>query len=89
MFHAAVPVMQAKPPVGVVGLGVGSLAYYGRAGQEFTFYEIDPQVEQIARDDRYFTFLRDSRADCRVVLGDARLSMRAATDRHYGLIVVD
>lgn len=89
VFQAVVPALDEKAPVAVVGLGVGSLAYYGRAGQEFTFYEIDPLVERLARDDRYFTFLRDSKADCRVVLGDARLAMRSAPDAHYGLIVVD
>ncbi|HVX15257.1 MAG TPA: fused MFS/spermidine synthase [Pirellulales bacterium] len=89
VFAAPVSVLESKPPVAVVGLGVGSLAYYGQGGQEFTFYEIDPAVERLARDDRYFTYLRDSQADCRVVLGDARLSLADAPDRHYGLIVVD
>lgn len=89
VFGANLSLLKERAPVAVVGLGVGSLASYGRGGQEFTFYEIDPQVERIARDDRYFTFLRDSKADCRVVLGDARLALRAAPDRHYGLIVVD
>ena len=89
VFGAQPPVLKKSAPVAVVGLGVGSLAYYGRAGQQFTFYEIDPHVERLARDDRYFTFLRDTKAECRVVLGDARLAMRAAPAHHYGLIVVD
>ncbi|HEV3341279.1 MAG TPA: fused MFS/spermidine synthase, partial [Pirellulales bacterium] len=89
VFAAPLPVLLKKPPVAVVGLGVGSLASYGGDGQEFTFYEIDPAVERLARDERYFTYLRSSRADCRVVLGDARLSLGAAPDGHYGLIVVD
>src|SRR5262245_6761312 len=51
-----------KPPavgghVGIVGLGVGSIAAYAQPGQHFTFYEIDPAVAQIAADTRYFTFL--------------------------------
>ena len=80
-----------KPPhpVGVVGLGAGSLASYGVAGQEFTYFEIDPAVERIARDPRYFTFLRDSPAHCRVILGDARLTLQREPDRHYGLLVID
>ncbi|HEV3007049.1 MAG TPA: fused MFS/spermidine synthase, partial [Pirellulales bacterium] len=89
LFTAPVPILQWNPPIAVVGLGVGSLAYYGQPNQQLTFYEIDPAVERIARDDHYFTYLRDSRADCRVVLGDARLSLRDAPGRHYGLIVVD
>jgi hypothetical protein len=73
--------------VGLVGLGAGSTACYGEPGQEFTFYEIDPAVERIARDPRYFTFLRDCPA--KVTLGDARLQLRNTPDREYGLVVLD
>lgn len=89
VFAARPPAIKRRLPVAAVGLGVGSLAYYGERGQQFVFYEIDPAVEQIARNDTWFTFLRDSQALVRVVLGDARLSLRDAPDGHYGLIVVD
>jgi SAM-dependent methyltransferase len=89
VFAAPAPVLRSRPPLAVVGLGVGSLACYGLPGQEVTFYEIDPAIERLARDDRYFTYLRDARAECRVVLGDARLSLAEAPNGHYGLIVVD
>jgi spermidine synthase len=59
--------------IGVVGLGAGTVAAYGRPGDDITFYEIDPLVERLSR--AFFTYLRDSRADVRVVLGDARLSI--------------
>ena len=75
--------------VAIVGLGAGSLASYGKPGQELTFYEIDPTVERIARRSQYFTFLRDSPAKVGVVLGDARLSLVHAPDRGYGLIILD
>jgi hypothetical protein len=75
--------------VAIVGLGAGSLGCYAEAGQQFTFYEIDPVVERIARDPHYFTFLRDCSPNSQVVLGDARLSLKNAPDRHYGLIVLD
>ncbi len=75
--------------VGLVGLGAGSAACYGEPGQEFTFYEIDPAVERIAHDPRYFTFLRGCPPKVQVVLGDARLSLKNARDREYGLIVLD
>lgn len=82
-----------KDPVAVVGLGTGSLAYYACPGQEFTFFEIDPVIERIARDDRYFTYLRDAKkihgANPDVVLGDARISLTRMPENHYGLIVVD
>lgn len=88
VFHAW-PGHARQEPVAVVGLGVGSLAAYGRPRQQFDFFEIDPAVERIARDAHYFTFLADSRAECRVVLGDARLSLAHEPDGRYGLIAVD
>jgi spermidine synthase len=75
--------------VAIIGLGTGSMACYGQAGQPFTFYEIDPVVEEIARKPEYFTFLRDCPPKIHVVLGDARLSLKEAPDRYYGLIVID
>ncbi len=80
---------ELKSPVAVVGLGAGSLASYGQPGQAWTFYEIDPVVEGLAKDPRYFTFLRDSPAKVEVVLGDARLSLLRAPKQAYGLIVLD
>ena len=73
----------------VIGLGTGSLACYSRPGQRWTFYEIDPTVERIARDPRFFTYLRACAGQFDVVLGDARLRLRRAPDRGYGLIVGD
>jgi hypothetical protein len=75
--------------IGVVGLGVGSLAGYGMTGQEFTFFEIDPAVARIARDPAYFHYLHDCRARWNIVLGDARLSLAREPDRSFGLIVLD
>ena len=75
--------------VAVVGLGAGSAACYGEPGQQWTFYEIDPLVEQIARDPRYFTFLEDSTTEVKIVLGDARLSLQKAEDGQFGLIILD
>jgi hypothetical protein len=76
--------------IGVVGLGVGSVAWYATPGQEWTFYEIDPAVQRIAEDARFFTFLRDCRARrLDVVLGDARLRLREAPAGHYDVLVLD
>ena len=58
-------------------------------GQHFTYYEIDPAVEQVARDRRYFTYLADCRAKVDVVLGDARLSLKEAPPAHYDLFILD
>lgn len=79
----------ARPAVGVVGLGSGALACYSTPGQRWTFYEIDPAVERIARDRRYFHFLSDCTPDAEVVLGDARLSLAEAASQQYDLLVLD
>lgn len=75
--------------VAIIGLGAGSLACLGRPGEQWTFYEIDPLVERFARDARYFTFLRDCDPNKRVVIGDARLSLRDAPPASFDVIVVD
>jgi len=86
---AALPIATSAREIAAVGLGVGTLATYARPGQHWTFYEIDPAVERIARTRAYFTYLDDCGARCQVVLGDGRLSLRQAPPRKYGLIVLD
>jgi spermidine synthase len=73
--------------VGVIGLGAGTLAAYGQAGDYYRFYEIDPDVERLAR--TYFTFLSDSAAHIEVILGDARLSMERETRQQFDILVLD
>jgi hypothetical protein len=78
--------------IGLVGLGVASLAAYAEPGARFTFYEIDPVVARIAEDPRLFTFLRDARdrgADVDVLLGDARIRLAEASDAAFDLLVLD
>jgi hypothetical protein len=77
--------------VGVIGLGTGTLASFGRQGDDFQFYEIDPKIELIAR--KYFTYLDDSRANVHVRLGDARLSLQRQLaeegSQQFDLLVLD
>jgi hypothetical protein len=75
--------------VAVIGLGAGTLASHARSGQQWTFYEIDPVVERIAREPRFFTYLSDCGDTCRVVLGDARVSLANAAEARYNLVVLD
>jgi hypothetical protein len=86
---SGVPRLRAPGAVAAIGLGVGTLSAYATPGQEWTFYEIDSAVERIARDERYFAFLAMCGDQCRVVLGDARLSLMARPDAQYQLIVLD
>ena len=80
---------RAGARVGIVGLGTGGLVCYAKPGQAFTFFEIDPLVERIAREPRYFTYLRDCPAELRIEIGDARVSLAKAQDRGFDLLVLD
>ncbi|WP_369722047.1 spermidine synthase [Bradyrhizobium sp. LLZ17] len=74
--------------VAAVGLGTGSLACHRQDGEDWTFFELDPQVVRIARDPLLFHFLSECAPDIRIVLGDARLTLTASPER-YDLIVLD
>jgi hypothetical protein len=87
-------VFKALPPafgrnVAVVGLGTGGLATYAGVGEHWTFYEIDPDIARLARNDRYFTYLQDTPASVDIVLGDGRLSLARAASHRYDVIVID
>ncbi len=75
--------------VGLIGLGAGTLAAYGNPGDSFRFYEINPDSLKIANE--YFTYLRDSKAEVRVMLGDARLSLEEelASGQRFDVLVID
>jgi spermidine synthase len=80
--------------VGDVGLGIGTVAAYARPGDSVRFYEINPQVQRLASDPRYFEFLHDSpAAPVDVVLGDGRLSLERelaqGSSQDYDVLVVD
>jgi SAM-dependent methyltransferase len=80
----------ASPEVAVVGLGAGATACYAKPTQHWTFYEIDPAVIRIARNTNYFSYLpRCAQTEVRVIVGDARLRLKEAAPRSYGLIVLD
>ncbi len=73
--------------IGVVGLGTGTIAAYGRQGDTIRFYEINPAVRDVAR--TYFTYLSDCPAWVELVMGDARLSLDRERDQAYDLLVLD
>jgi spermidine synthase len=68
-------------------LGAGTLASYGRLGDSYRFYEINPLVIQVAHSQ--FTYLKDSKAEVQVVLGDARLSLEREPMQHFDVLAVD
>ncbi|HAH04922.1 MAG TPA: hypothetical protein DCM05_00115 [Elusimicrobia bacterium] len=73
--------------VGAVGLGVGISCADARKGTEWVFYELDPDVLDIAR--RYFSFLSRCKADLQVVTGDARLSLQREPPGRFDLLYLD
>lgn len=77
--------------VGVIGLGTGTLTAYGKAGDLYRIYELDPDVAEVAR--TWFHYLSDTAARTEIVLGDARLSMeRELTQgkpQGYDVIAID
>jgi MFS family permease len=79
--------------IGAVGLGIGTVAAYGRPGDSIRFYEIDPQVVHLAKDTRYFHFLKDCPANLDIVLGDARLSLerelQEGSPQNFDVLVID
>jgi hypothetical protein len=79
--------------VGVLGLGIGTLATYGRQGDTFRFYELSPDVARLAWDRAYFSYLGGSRASIEVVLGDGRSSLEHELaqqgSQRFDLLVAD
>lgn len=73
--------------VGAIGLGAGTLAAYGRPGDDYRFYEINPLVIQIARSE--FSFLSGSPAHVTVALGDARQTLTQEPPQQFDVLVVD
>ena len=75
-----------------MGLGVGTLAAYAQRGDQYTFLEINPLVEEIASRSGYFSYLRRARqrgAEIDVLLGDGRMLAATLPDQHWDLIVLD
>ena len=75
--------------VGVVGLGVGTLAAYGRAGDLVRFYEINPAAIELATDPAVFSFLSDTPARVEIVAGDARLALALEAPQRFDVLALD
>ncbi len=77
--------------IAIIGLGAGTMAAWGRPGDNIRFYEINPDDETVARE--WFSYLKDSKAKVDVALGDARIvlerELAEGKRNDYDMIVVD
>lgn len=73
--------------IGVIGLGVGTLAAYGEEGDHFRFYEINPVSRDVADD--YFYYLRGTAASHEVIIGDGRLMLESEPEQKFDMLFMD
>lgn len=86
-IHTLRKLSPGEQRIGLVGLGTGTLAVYGRAGDVYRFYELNPQVLRVASEQ--FTYLADSRARIETALGDARLSLEREAPQRFDVLAID
>jgi len=75
--------------VGVVGMGTGAMACYRREQDQWTFFEIDAVILELAHDTHFFNYLNECGGDAKTILGDARRSLGEEPYRHFDLLVID
>ncbi|NCC21998.1 MAG: hypothetical protein EOM26_05995 [Alphaproteobacteria bacterium] len=75
--------------IGAIGLGVGSISCYGREGDAYDYFEIDPDIAEIAQDPAFFTYLRDCPPEYDIHIGDGRVQIARMPDNSYDMIVLD
>lgn len=75
--------------IGIVGLGAGALTCYAKDQQNWTLYEIDPLVVDIASNPEYFTYLKLCSHKATMILGDARLSLEQEPEKKFDLLIID
>jgi protein-L-isoaspartate O-methyltransferase len=73
--------------IGAIGLGVGTIATYGKKEDYFRFYEINPEVERLAK--RYFSYLKDCKSPVDIIIGDGRLSLESEQPQEFDILVLD
>ncbi len=85
-------IIQTRGPanIGVVGQGSGAMAAYKRAEDTMTYFEIDPMVDRLSRDPKWFTYISNcAEGEIRTVLGDARLTLAKEPVGTYDLLIID
>ncbi len=78
-----------QKPMAITGLGIGTLSCFAQKNQAVDIYEIDPIVIKIAQDKKLFSYLSDCNGNKNILLGDARINLQKAPERHYGIMLMD
>lgn len=81
--------LEDRQDIAAVGLGTGTVAAYGQAGQSMTFFEIDPEIVRMAGDPDLFSYVEDSAADIEMVVGDGRLRLAQEAPASFDLVILD
>jgi hypothetical protein len=87
--HQSIRTTPGPAKVGVLGLGVGAISCHLRSGDTIRYYEIDPIVVRFARDAGHFSFLQQCSPNAEMIIGDGRLTVAAAPDGYYDVLVID
>lgn len=80
---------RAFQDVAIIGLGAGEIAAWGEVGQRMKFFEVDPEIVDLASDASLFTYLSDSPATLEIAVGDGRLLMSAEPEQSMDLVILD
>lgn len=78
-----------KPNAAIIGMGTATIGCVLKTSAKFHFYEIDPDIIEVARNPKYFSYLRDCPPEGGITLGDGRISLRKAAANTYDLIIID
>lgn len=85
--QALTSIMDRPSRVGMIGLGIGTVAAYGKSGDRYRIYEINPEVTKLAK--KHFAYLSASKADIDIIHGDGRLSLESEKPQRFDLLAVD
>jgi spermidine synthase len=90
-LHDVFQIFDSRPTqhIGAIGLGVGVTACFSHPGRSFDYFEINPLVQEIAENPKYFTFLKDCGSPYKIILGDGRLTLKKQPDANYDMIILD
>ena len=91
-FDMAMQAARIESPqmtIAMVGLGAGAMACYEQPGDNWTYYEIDPAVVDMATNPKYFSFMSDCSIASDIRIGDARMTLEALAPASQDMIVID